>query len=235
MIGGLVPRPERDQIVRRLELDILRVDKTVGLAQRLGLSRRQGFLETLHCVQEHQLLVSGPGCYVRCLGLEVFALPLIGKLVADVDKRRVKFGLGRQPCTVELLLPVDRGNLVFEACVFGSVEELKVCVLEVVLVQGLPRPLREVERDELVKGLSAYQTLKVPDKMEALFVGNGREGVIWVNWLPVFPFVADVEFRKLVVCTKAADCLLCDSVLVLSCNQQAQAYSLTKCFPSDDG
>ena len=123
-------------------------------------------------MQEDKLLITGPGLYVRCLGFEILALPLLGELVAHVGKRRVKLGLGWQACVVEPALPVYRGNLVFQTSILGLAEEVQVGLLELVLVEGFPGPLCEVEGDELVKSLAADYTLKVPDEVESLLIGD---------------------------------------------------------------
>lgn len=202
LVSSLVLRLERDKVIGRLELDVLRLHESVRLAQRLGLRGRQRLLEILHGLQEHELLVARPGRHVRVGGLEVLALPLLGEFVADVDERGVELGLGRQAGAVEPLLPVDRGQFVSQAGVLRLAEELEVGGLEVVLVQGFPGPFGEVEGDELVKGFPADQPFEVPDEVEALLVGNSGEGVIRVDGLSALAPVADVELCKLVVCAE---------------------------------
>jgi hypothetical protein len=51
--------------------------------------------------------------------------------------------------------------------------------------------------------------------VEALLVGNGREGVIGVDDIAVLVFMRDIELSEGMICAESFDGLLCSSALVL--------------------
>ncbi len=166
---------------------------------------RQRLREILDSIQEHKNLVSGPRSSISSTGREVAILPLLGKSIADINEGGIKFGLGREAGVVESAFPVDRCDLVLQAGVFRSAEEVKESSLEIVRIQGLGRPRSKVVRDELVEVFAANQTVEVVDKVKALLVGHSAEGIIGVDAL-----VADGEPGKRVVLAKLGDRLLYD-------------------------
>lgn len=77
-----------------------------------------------------------------------------------IRKGRVKLGLGGQTWLVEPRVPVHRLERV-RSCRVGGGEEVKQCLLELVRVEGLVRPLCEVVGDEAVKSVTTDQLLQV--------------------------------------------------------------------------
>lgn len=139
-------------------------------------------------------------------------LPLLGQGYTAVDVGSVKFRLGRQARSVESLLPRDLCNLFLDIFIAVGIEEVEESLLELKRVETLAGPGLEVMRDELVKVLTSYELLEIPQEMEALLIRHSAEGVFGIHAL-----VADDEFGELVLSTQEFYSVLCQVCQLCAC------------------
>ena len=204
LVGGGVLGPQRHNEVGRLDLDVLRVEETVGRGHLLRLLDGDGLIEALELAEEDELLVGSPVLDIVCGGLVIWRLPLRSQPVADINQAGVKVGLGRHARAVEAALPVDALDLVCEIGVLGLCKELEEGVAELERVERLEAPFGKVECDKLVKVVAADKLVEVVDHVESLLVGHGAESVVGVDAV-----VVDAELGVLVVRAKSTDSILC--------------------------
>lgn len=129
--------------------------------------------------------------------------PLCSQFITLTSKGHVELGLGRQAWSIEFGFPVNGSNLLLELLIAQAVEEIDKRIPELKRVERLSGPLCEVVRNELVKVLSANETVQVVKEVEALFVSNSA-----VNILRVHVIMADDEFCVFVVLAKVCNGIL---------------------------